>query len=234
MSKKIASILMSLVLCVSLISCGNGKTEDEAAKENNTAQEQQKTDATDAYLTGEWAEDRTLDELKTVFDEKLTNVEKITKDTGLKYSLDEKIKKIDGQQVTEKAIYFDNENPEMNKMESMYFGLKIYGEDLSSGEIQLKLSLKFDSKDAIESGKFDLGETAFAKYIEAFTGEENKDYSNINNTIIEQMKSGQEEVIVSNTTKDGLKEEYLADKDYIVYKLSTKKYVFANAEMSME
>ena len=152
----------------------------------------------------------------------------------MKYSLDEKIKKIDGQQVTEKAIYFDNENPEMNKMESMYFGLKIYGEDLSSGEIQLKLSLKFDSKDAIESGKFDLGETAFAKYIEAFTGEENKDYSNINNTIIEQMKSGQEEVIVSNTTKDGLKEEYLADKDYIVYKLSTKKYVFANAEMSME
>ena len=88
MSKKIASILMSLVLCVSLISCGNGKTEDEAAKENNTAQEQQKTDATDAYLTGEWAEDRTLDELKTVFDEKLANVEKITKDTGLKYSLD--------------------------------------------------------------------------------------------------------------------------------------------------
>ncbi len=233
MSKKIASILMSLVLSVSLISCGNGNTED-ASKENNTAQEQQKTDAMDEYLTGEWAENRTLDQLKTVFDEKLAKVEKVTKDTGLEYSLDEKIKKIDGNQVTEKAIYFDNENPEMNKMESMYFGLKIYGEDLSSGEIQLKLSLKFDSKNAMENGKFDLGETAFAKYIEAFTGEENKDYSNINNTIIEQLKSGQEEVIVSNTTKDGLKEEYLANEDYIVYKLSTKKYVFADAEMSME
>lgn len=234
MSKKIASILMSLLLSVSLISCGNGKTEDDASKENNTAQEQQKTDAMDEYLTGEWAENRTLDQLKTVFDEKLAKVEKVTKDTGLEYSLDEKIKKIDGQKVTEKAIYFDNENPEMNRMESMYFGLEIYGDNLSSGEIQLKLSLKFDSKNAIESGKFDLGETAFAKYIEAFTGEENKDYSNINNTIIEQLKSGQEEVIVSNTTKDGLKEEYLADKDYIVYKLSTKKYVFADAEMSME
>lgn len=64
MSKKIASILMSLVLSVSLISCGNGKTAEDASKENNTAQEEQKKDAMDAYLTGEWAENRTLDELK--------------------------------------------------------------------------------------------------------------------------------------------------------------------------
>lgn len=234
MSKKIEIILFSLVLAMSLIGCGDGKTKDETLKEKDTIEQQQKSDAMDAYLTGEWAKDCTLDELKTKFEEKLTKVEEATKNLGLKYSLDEKIKKVDGQQISKKSIYFDNEKPEMNKMESMYFGMKIYGEDLSSGEIELKLSLKFDGENAIKSGKFDLGETTFAKYIEAFTGEEKKDYSKINNSIIEQLKNGQEEVIVSNTTKDGLKEEYLADKDYIVYKLSTKKYVFANAEMSME
>ena len=105
MSKKIASILMSLVLSVSLINCGNGKTAEDVSKENNTAQEEQKKDAMDAYLTGEWAENRTLDELKKVFDEKLAKVEETTKKTGLEYSLHEKIKKIDGQKVTETASY---------------------------------------------------------------------------------------------------------------------------------
>lgn len=232
MSKKVTSILMSLILSVSLIGCGNGKKDDVALKESNVPE--QTTDAMDSYLQGEWAEDRTLEDLKTVFEEKLAKVEEVTKNMGLEYSIDEKVKKVDGAQVTEKAIYFDNENPDPNKMESMYFGMNIYGEDLSSGDIELKLSLKFDSKSAIESGKFDIGETSFATYIEAFTGEENRDYSNINNSIIEQLKNGQEEVIVSNSTDEGLKEEYLADKDYIVYKLSTKNYKFADAEMSME
>ncbi|SJU00033.1 Uncharacterised protein [Clostridioides difficile] len=59
----------------------------------------------------------------------------------------------------------------------MYFGMKIFGEDLSSGEIELKLSLNFDSAEVIKSGNFDLGNTSFSKYIAAFTGQSSRDYS---------------------------------------------------------
>lgn len=227
---------MSLIMAVSLISCNktdkNNKNAEKEATEKTEVTET--ADKEDKLLQGEWAEDRTYDELKTVFDEKFAKIEEVTKATDIKYNVGDDVKKIEGKQVTEKAIYFDNEKPEDNKMESMYFGMKVYGEDLTSGEIELKLSLKFDGEGAIKNGDFDLGKTAFADFIKAFTGEENRDYSSINKNIIDKLKSGQKEIIVSGTTKDGLKEEYLADKDYIVYKLSTKKYIFADAEMSME
>ena len=120
-----------------------------------------------------------------------------------------------------------------NKIESMYFGMKTYGENLETGDICLKLSLKFDGENAIKNNDFDLGKTSFKKYIEAFVGQENIDYSDINKEIIDKLKNGDKEVEINNTL-DGLKEEIIATKECIIYKLSTKKYKFADAEKSMK
>ena len=115
----------------------------------------------------------------------------------------------------------------------MYFGLKIYGENLEEGVISLKLTLKFDGESAVKNNDLDLGKTSFVKYIEAFTGQSDRDYSDINKEILERLANGESEIRINNTI-DGLNEEILASNDCIFYKLSTKKYKFADAEMSME
>jgi hypothetical protein len=159
-------------------------------------------------------------------------VENITKELGVKYTKDEKIKQENQQSVNDNSIYFDNDKPEANKIESMYFGMKTYGDNLETGDISLKLSLKFDGESAIKNNNFDLGKTSFNKYIQAFTDQENRDYSAINKEIIEKLKKG--ETVKINNTIDGLKEEIMATKTCIIYKLSTKRYKFADAEMSMK
>lgn len=234
MSKKILSIVMSLIVATSLIGCGNiGSKSDNAKEKAETTSTGDNTSGEDKNLEGSWAKNYTLAQTQGFYKQYLKKMEDITKDFGLKYSKDEKINGDNDQKVTDDSIYFDNEKPEANKIESMYFGMKTYGEDLTSGDITLKLSLKFDGEGAIKNNDFDLGKTSFAKYISAFTGKENRDYSDINKQIIDGLKSGKEEVDINNTI-DGLKEEVIANKQYIIYKLSTKKYVFADAEMSMD
>lgn len=93
--------------------------------------------------------------------------------------------------------------------------------------------MNFDGENAIKNNNFDLGKTSFKKYIEAFTDQEGRDYSDINKQIIDKLKSGENQVQINNTI-DGLKEEILATKTCIIYKLSTKKYKFADGEMSMK
>ena len=230
MSKKIISMIMGLILATSLIGCknteGSQENKTEATAENNV-------DRNDKNLEGKWAKDYTLEETQKLFKEKLSKMENITKDLGVKYTKDEKIKKENDQSINDNSIYYDNNNPEANKIESMYFGMKTYGDDLESGDISLKLSLKFDGESAIKNNNFDLGKTSFKKYIEAFTQQENRDYSDINKEIISKLKNGDKQVEINNTI-DGLKEEIIATKECIIYKLSTKKYKFSDAEMSME
>lgn len=232
MSKKIVSIVMSLVVASSLIGCGNnsGKNSADNAK---SVESTSVSDSSNEELEGKWAENYTLDEVKKLYEDNLSKMKKITDDLGVKYTSDEVIKKEDGKSITDKSIYFDNENPENNKMESMYYGLKIYGENLEEGVICLKLTLKFDAESAVKNNDFDLGKTSFVKYIEAFTGETDRDYSSINKELLERLKNGETEVRINNTI-DGLNEEILASNDCIFYKLSTKKYKFADAEMSMD
>lgn len=232
MSKKIVSIVMSLVVASSLIGCGNnsGKNSADNAK---SVESISVSDSSDEELEGKWAEDYTLDEVKKLYEDNLSKMKSITEDLGVEYTSDEVIKKEDDQSITDKSIYFDNENPENNKIESMYYGLKIYGENLEEGLICLKLTLKFDAESAVKNNDFDLGKTSFAKYIEAFTGETDRDYSSINKELLERLKNGETEVRINNTI-DGLNEEILASNDCIFYKLSTKKYKFADAEMSMD
>ena len=230
LSKKIISILMSLMVATSLIGCKTANVSTE--KKTETATED-KIDTDDENLEGKWAKNYTLEETQKLFKEKLSKMENITKELGVKYTKNEEIKKQDTQSINDNSIYYDNDKPEANKIESMYFGMKSYGEDLETGDISLKLSLKFDGENAIKNNDFDLGKTSFKKYIEAFVGQENIDYSDINKEIIDKLKNGDKEVEINNTL-DGLKEEIIATKECIIYKLSTKKYKFADAEMSME
>ena len=229
LSKKIVSILISIIVATSLIGCkisgGNVEKKTETTTEDNVNKD-------DENLEGKWAENYTLEETQKIFKEKLSQMENITKGLGLKYTSDEKIKEENKKSINDNSIYFDNEKPEANKIESMYFGMKTYGEDLGTGNIILKLSLNFDGENAIKNNNFDLGKTSFNKYIEAFTNAENRDYSDINKEIIDKLKNGDEADI--NNTIDGLKEEIIATKTCIIYKVSTKKYKFADAEMSME
>lgn len=230
LSKKIISILMSLMVAASFIGCKTANVNTE--KKTETATED-KIDTDDENLEGKWAKNYTLEETQKLFKEKLSKMENITKELGVKYTKNEEIKKQDTQSINDNSIYYDNDKPEANKIESMYFGMKSYGEDLETGDISLKLSLKFDGENAIKNNDFDLGKTSFKKYIEAFVGQENIDYSDINKEIIDKLKNGDKEVEINNTL-DGLKEEIIATKECIIYKLSTKKYKFADAEKSMK
>ena len=227
LSKKIISILMSLIVVASLIGCNN--TSGNAEKKVETATE----DNADKNLEGKWAQNYTLDQTQKLFKEKLSKMENITKELGVKYTKDEKIETENQQSINDNSIYYDNDKPEANKIESMYFGMKTYGDNLETGDISLKLSLKFDGESAIKNNNFDLGKTSFNKYIEAFTDQQNRDYSDINKEIIDKLKNGDKEIEINNTI-DGLKEEIIATKECIIYKLSTKKYKFADAEMSMK
>ncbi|MDR3594767.1 hypothetical protein [Clostridium sp.] len=230
MSKKIISIFMSIIVATSLIACTSTTTNTEKKAETTT---ENNSDDKDKNLEGKWAKNYTLEQTQQLFKDKLSKMENITKDLGVKYSKDDKVKKDKDQSIDDNSIYFDNDKPEANKIESMYFGMKTYGDNLETGDITLKLSLKFDGEDAIKNNNFDLGKTSFKKYIEAFTDQENRDYSDINKEIIEKLKNGDKQVEIDNTV-DGLKEQILATKECIIYILSTKKYKFADGEMSMK
>jgi hypothetical protein len=229
-SKKIISIFVSMIVATSLIACTNTASNTEKKTEATT---ESNSDDKDKNLEGKWAKNYTLEETQKLYKDKLAKIESITKDLGVKYTKDEKIKKESDQSINDNSIYFDNDKPEANKIESMYFGMKTYGDNLESGDITLKLSLKFDGDDAIKNNNFDLGKTSFKKYIEAFTDQENRDYSDINKQIIEKLKNGDKQVEINNTV-DGLKEQVLATKECIIYILSTKKYKFADGGMSMK
>ena len=230
MSKKIISMIMSMIIATSLIGCKNSDSNVEKKAETSTTEN--KADNDDAKLEGKWAEKYKLEDVQKIFKEKLSKMESITKEIGMKYTKDEKIKKENDESFNDNSMYYNNDKPEANKIESMYFGMKTYGEKLETGDISLKLSLKFDGENAIKNNDFDLGKTSFNKYIQAFTDQENKDYSAINKEIIEKLKTS--DTVRINITIDGLKEEILATKTCIIYKLSTKKYKFSDAEMSME
>ncbi|WP_252232428.1 hypothetical protein [Clostridium sp. ZBS15] len=231
MSKRICAILMSLIITTSLIGCIG--IDSNKAEDNNNAKAVTEAKNSDENLQGSWAEDYSLEKTKGYFKDYLSKMEKVTEELGMKYSKEDVVKENDGNTISVNSIYFDNEKPDPNKIESMYFGMKVFGEDLSSGEIELKLSLNFDSAEAIKSGNFDLGNTSFNKYIAAFTGQSSRNYSEINKQIIDRLKSEKGEGIIENSI-DGLKEEIRFNKNYIVYKLSTKTYNFKDPNPTLE
>lgn len=233
MSKRILSIVVSLIVATSLVGCKSSDSKNIANNEAAQTEDNGIKIIEDEELEGSWAKNYTLKQVEGFYKNYAAKIEKITKDLGLEPTKEENIKTENDQTVNEKVIYFDNENPDNNKMESMYFGLKTYNEDLSSGQIVLKLSLKFDGEKAIEDNSFDFGKTTCTKYISAFTGVSDRNYSELNQKVLDGLKEGKSEVDIENNI-DGLQEEIIVSKDYIIYKLSTKKYDFSKADNNME
>lgn len=233
MSKKIISIVMSLVVMTSIVGCGNKTSSSSSSSKSSASSTEtsstQSTSDEDDNLQGTWAKNYNSEELKKLYEEKLAKIKEITTNVGIQSTEDERITNEDNLFIRDKGIYFDNDNAQKNKIQNFYFGEKLYGEDSSKGAIELKIILNFDGTSAIQNNDFDMGETTLAKYIEAFSGKDTRDYSSINKEIIDKLRQGESQVVITNTI-DGLKEEIIATKDSLFYKLSTKKYDFSKAD----
>lgn len=226
MSKRLIALLIGATVSLALIGCSTD--EKKTTKENKGISATSKNEENYKNLEGKWAKEYTLDELKSEYNTFAKKVEDKTKGYGLKYTKDEKVREENGLTINDNNIYLDNENPEANRLESLYFGMKVFGADLATGQITLKVSLNFDGEGAIEKGSFDFGETSLAAYSSILTGQENRDYSEINQKIMEIIKSENGEGVIESSI-DGLYEEFTVNKKYIVYKLETKIYEFAKS-----
>lgn len=226
MLKKIISISAVALITFTFVACGNSNTKLNT--ENTTSDSNTVTEDNYSKLEGAWAKDITIDELKGKYKSLLADVEAKSKKIGLAYQKEETVKEENKETVNKNYIYLDQKNPEKNHLESLYFGLSLYGSDLETGQITMKLSLNFDGDKALKSGEVKFEDTSLADYSELFTKNPKRDYSDIDKKILDVLKSEKSEGVIENSI-DGLYEEFTVNKEYIVYKIETKKIDFAKA-----
>ncbi|MBE6047877.1 MAG: hypothetical protein E7213_05660 [Clostridium sp.] len=225
MSKKVIAMLIVAMFSTSLVGCGGSSKES-----NNDSTKNEEINLEEKVNTTEkWAKDFTLKEFTTTSDELVSNIEKKTKEYGLEYTEEEIVSDDDGETVNRKSVDVENKNAEKNRLQNMYFSRIIYGESLTAGQIKMKLLLNFDGKKAIEDNKVDLGATSIVKYVEILTGVSGRDYSEINEKVLEILKSSKGEGFFQNTI-EGLTETVTVTDEYIVYSIETDKYEFKKAE----
>lgn len=217
MGRKLITALICGIVTFSLVSCKDNTEKVE--------KETPKARVTERVIEGEWATDYTKDEITSFHNDIMINVEDLTKIYELKYDKKEIVKEENGETVNSDEIYVDNLNPEPNRLESMYYGLKIYGADLSQGQILLKIGFNLDNETIKEDGEFDFEQTSIASYSEAFTGVDNRNYDEINNSIYEIINGDKQEQTIENNL-DGIIETISIKDNYLLYKLETKKYNF--------
>lgn len=215
MGRKLIAVLICGILTFSLVSCkhNSGKIEKETPK----------VKVEERVIEGTWAKDYTKDEITSFHEDIMSKVEDLTKIYELKYEKKEIVKEENGVTVNSNEIYVDNLNPEPNRLESMYYGFKIYGEDLSQGQILMKLGFNLDNKTIKEAGEFDFKETSITSYSQAFTGVNDRDYTELNNKIYAIITGDNSEQTIENNL-DGIIETVSIKDNYLLYKLETKKY----------
>lgn len=221
MSKKILSAIIATAMTLSLISCSNSKKVDET-KPSTT---QTKTEEKAFIGDGEWTQDYSKDKVVSLNKEISDKIEELNRFYDLKYTKEEKVQDENGETINDNHIYTDNLNPEPNRLESLYYGFKMYGSDMASGDLSLKVGFKLDLNQIKSEKKFDLKEISISKFSEAMTGVEDRDYSDINNKIIDIVinKNSDGEF---ETNLNGLVETITIKGDFLLYKLETKKYNF--------
>lgn len=224
MIKKILAAILSGVTIISLVSCSpssKSKQEESTVQKNAKSNESEKT----FIGEGEWAKDYTREEVSQLNDEITTRVEEVSNFYGLEYVKEEKIKDENNQSVNDKYIYFDNLNPEPNRMESMYYGFKTYGTDMATGSLNLKIGFKLDLDQIKEEEKFELEETSISSFSEAMTNDSDRDYSEINSKIIDIVKNQNANGTIE-INLDGLVETITIKGDFLLYKIDSKTYNF--------
>ena len=218
MIKRTVAIILSTVLVLGMIGCSDNKEDAN----NDVAPI--KVETREA-LPGEWSKDLTREEVAELHKEVLSRVEETATFYGLDYEVIEEVKEdANGLSINDNHINIDIEDPEPNRLESMYYGFKQYGTDLASGELVMKISSILDKK-AIEEGTFDFGETSFAAFSEAFTGVTGRDYTELNQQIYDMITGDNSATTIENNL-DGIRETISITDDFLLYTLQTKEYQF--------
>ena len=222
MIKKIFLAIMSTSMVFLLASCSpstDGNKEDTKVEKSSVQEEK-------PFIgEGEWAKDYSLEEVNALNDEIATRIEEASNFYGIEYSKEEKIKDENNESVNEKYIYFDKLNPEPNRMESMYYGYKLYGSDMAKGSLSLKIGFKLDLDQIKNEEKFDFKETSMSTFSEAMTNNTERDYTELNNSIIDIVKNGKEDQTIE-TNLNGLVETITIKDDFLLYKIDSKVYQF--------
>ncbi|EKY22251.1 hypothetical protein [Clostridium celatum] len=221
MKKKILALMLSSMITITIVGCSNDNNQTNVVSEDSAVQLRQVE-----TLPGEWSNDYTRDEVKALYEEGLARVISTTEGYSLDYSVVEnEIKEENGISVNDNYIYFDNENPEKNRLESMYYGFKQFGSDLASGQICMKLGFNLDKESIIEIGEFNIEELSLSAYSAAFTGDYDRDYTELNKEIYDIIE-GKDGISSVENNLDGIKETVTITDNFLLYKLETKEYKF--------
>ncbi|MGL5648081.1 MAG: hypothetical protein ACRDDY_09535 [Clostridium sp.] len=230
--KRIISLIIGGFAVVALMGCG-AKVEENKAEEKAQSR-MVGENSRGSNLQGEWAnKSYTYETFKEEGLKLSKKVKNLSEEFGLSVKEDEKVQNIDGITANIKSIYVENENPEENKLEGMNFSTEFLGESQEGGKFVLKMSLKFNGEGAIEANSFNLGDTSLAKYASILIGEENRDYTGINEKILGIIKSDSPDGIIEDSI-NGLHEEIAVSKEYLVYTLTTKEFQFEESDAPLE
>ena len=218
MIKRTVAVILSGILIVGMVGCTN-KTEEA----NDVTPMQVETRSS---LPGEWSQDYTREEVTELHNEILTRVEETAAYYGLDYEVTEEVKEdTNGITINDNHVNIDIEDPEPNRLESMYYGFKQYGSDLASGELTMKISSVLDKDVIKEEGSFDFGSTSFSAFSQAFTGIDDRDYTELNKQIYD-MVIGNGDVTTVENNLDGIRETISISDNFLLYTLQTKEYKF--------
>ena len=138
---------------------------------------------------------------------------------------DNEIKEENGESTNDTYVYLDI--PEAERLESMYFGFKQYGSDLASGKLEMKMGYNLDRKTILEGQKFEFENLSLAAFSQAFTGNYERDYTELDKQIYDIIKNGTgDEIQTIENNLDGLKETITITDDFLFYKLESRVYNF--------
>lgn len=217
MGRKLIAALICGIITFSLVSCKDKTEKNEDVSPKARVEEK--------IMEGAWSKDYTKDEVTAFHKTIISNVEDLTKIYELKYEKKEIVKDDKGETVNSNELNVEIENPEPNRLESMYYGFKIYGSDLAQGQLMLKIGFKLDNNAIKEAGEFDFIQTSIASYSQAFTGIDDRDYTQLNEDIFKIVNGDNPDGTIENNL-DGITESITIKEDYLLYKLETKKYNF--------
>lgn len=219
MKKKAISLALIMVLAISAVGCSSNN--DNVSEENKN-----KTIENIDVLPGKWSQDYTREEVQELYEKALASVESTAKGYSLDYTITEdEIKEENGESVNDTYVYFDI--PDAERLESLYFGFKQYGSDLSSGKLEMKLGYKLNKQIILEAGKFEFENISLSAFSQAFTGDYDRDYTELDKQIYEAVKNSNDSSIETITNNvDGLKETITITQDFLLYKLESKVYNF--------
>lgn len=220
MKKKAIFLALIAMLAISAVGCSSN-SKAKTTKDNQKASVENVD-----ILPGKWSEDYTRQEVKELYEKSLASVESTANGYSLDYDITEdEIKEENGESVNDTYIYFDI--PEAERLESLYFGFKQYGSDLANGKLEMKLGYKLDKKTILETEKFDFENLSLSAFSQAFTGDYERDYTQLDKQIYDIIKNGTDEGIKTITNNiDGLKESISITEDFLLYKLESRVYNF--------